>query len=235
MRPSVAKLLLIVVVLLASDPAFAINGEVTHLSGAVVARRSEGGSRILTMKSQVAEGDIVITSDSSYARIKWTDGGEVVLRPNTQLKIDAYKYEEGNPQGDNIVMSLIKGGLRSVTGLLGKRSPNGFRVATPNATIGIRGTGFGLLVCNDDCSNIPGGPPNGLHVDVSDGIIIVTNQAGSLEFRIGQFGYVQNFNSLPVQIPAAQGIRVTLPQQSLNQNIQGGSVGKSGDLECKIN
>ena len=60
----------------------------------MVARRPDGGSRILSLKSAVAEGDLVITADNSYARIKWGDGGEVVLRPNTPLKIAAYTYDE---------------------------------------------------------------------------------------------------------------------------------------------
>ena len=77
-----------------------------------------------------------------------------MLRPNTQLKIEAYSYDERQPQSDNVLISLLKGGMRSVTGLLGRRNPGNFRVATPSATIGIRGTHFGALVCNNDCQNI---------------------------------------------------------------------------------
>lgn len=219
-------------------PALAVDGEITHLSGAVIARRTDGGSRILTMKSGVGEGDLIITSDASYARIKWSDGAETVLRPSTQLKIDAYKYEEGNPSGDNVVMSLLKGGMRSVSGLLGRRNPGKYGVATPNATIGIRGTHWGMLVCNNDCAGIvaPGGgaPPNGLHVDVADGIIVVTNQAGTQDFRVGEFGYVQSFTTPPATVPASQGVRVVLPAQALNQTILGGKVGAGNNLECQI-
>ena len=123
------------------------------------------------------------------------------------------------------------------TGLLGKRSPNGFRVSTPNATIGIRGTHFGLLSCSNDCGSVvgPGGgpPPNGLHVDVADGTIVVTTKVGSVQFGIGQYGYVQSANSLPVVVPESQGVRVTLPTQSLRQNLQGGG-GPGEQLECKL-
>jgi hypothetical protein len=239
MRRTAARLLgLLCAALVAPEAALALDGEITHLSGAVIARRVDGATRILTMRSRVSEGDIIVTADSSYARIKWADGGEVVMRPGSQLKIEAYKYDESNPSGDNVVLGLLKGGLRSVTGLLGRRSPNSFNMATPTATIGIRGTHFGALVCNNDCSNITapgGGPPaNGLHVDVADGTIIVTTQVGSRDFRVGDFGYVQSISTLPVEIPAGQGTRVTLPSQALVQAIQGGSVGRGSDLECAI-
>jgi len=239
MRPSATSVaLLLLLALLAPEAALALSGQVTHLSGAVIARRPDGGSRVLSMRSEVGEGDIVITADSSYARIKWSDGGEVVLRPGTQLKIDAYKYDEAAPANDNVVMSLLKGGLRSVTGLLGRRNPGAYRVATPNATIGIRGTHFGVLFCNNDCSGItaPGGgpPPNGLHVDVADGVIVLTNAGGTQEFRVGQFGFVQTPVTPPAVVPAERGLRVVLPSQALNQTILGGSVGKGQDLECQI-
>lgn len=236
-RSAYSVVIVLAAALLAPEAALALNGQITHLSGAVIARRVDGGSRVLSIRSEVAEGDIIITADSSFARLKWADGGEIVLRPGTQLKIDAYKYDEANPQGDNIAMSLIKGGLRSVTGLLGRRSPDAYRVATPNATIGIRGTNFGLLFCNNDCSGVtsPGGgpPPNGLHVDVADGTIVVTNAQGSRNFRIGEFGYVQSPNTPPVQMPEGQGTRVTLPRQALNQSPDGRRIGRDHDLECR--
>jgi hypothetical protein len=224
--------------LLGTEPAWALVGQITHLSGAVLARRDDGASRILSIKSEVREGDLLITSDNAYARIKFSDGGEVVLRPSTQVKINAYQYEERAPEKDSLVMSLVKGGLRSVTGLLARRNPGSYRLAAPSATIGIRGTSFGALFCNDDCQGVvsPGGeaPPNGLHVDVADGTISVTTNAGTVEFKVGEFGFVQNVNVLPVPVPAERGTRVTLPPQALNQPIQGGGVGKSGELECTI-
>jgi len=239
MRRRVASLVLLLLPALAlPEAAYALSGQITHLSGAVVARRADGGSRVLSMRSEVNEGDIVITAGSSYARIKWADGGEVVIRPNTQLKIDAYKYEEGSPQSDNIVLSLLKGGMRSVTGLLGRRNPGAYRVATPNATIGIRGTHFGVLFCNSDCSGItgPGGgpPPNGLHVDVASGTIVLSNAGGSREYSVGEFGFVLNRNTPPAAIPPSEGMRVVLPSQALDRTALGGSVGAGSDLECAI-
>lgn len=217
----------------------ALSGQITNISGAVIARQPDGAQRLLSIRSEVNEGDLLVTADNSFARVKFTDGAEVVLRPGTQLKIEAYRYEEQNPGGDGFLVSLLKGGMRSVTGLLAQRNPARANYATPTATIGIRGTQFGALFCNDDCANVPspsGGPPaNGLHVDVADGRIVVTTPAGAREFSVGQFGFVASPLVVPVPVPAERGIRATLPRQALIARLgAGGGVGRAGELECVI-
>ena len=171
-------------------------------------------------------------------RVKFTDGAELVLRPGAQLKIDAYSYEEKSPESDGVALSLLKGGMRSITGLLARRHPERVNVRVPTATIGIRGTHFGALFCSDDCVDVPtpfsGPPDNGLHVDVADGRIVVTSQGGSLEFTVGQFGFVALATTAPVQVPANRGVRVPLPPQASSGVIPGRGVGRSGDLECLI-
>lgn len=217
---------------------FALTGQITQIAGAVLARGADGQSRILALDSSVREGDLLVTTENAFARVKWGDGGEIVLHANTQLKINAYNYEESAPARDNVLLSLFKGGLRAVTGLLTRRNSQAYLMRTPTSTIGIRGTHFGALYCNDDCANVPapaGGPPaNGLHLDVADGRIIVATRAGVMEFAVGQFGYVQSGDSAPVQVPESQGIRVTLPPQAVNPAIRGGTVGTGNLLECTI-
>lgn len=231
----------LVVLMLAALPqaALALTGQITNISGAVIARGSDGITRILSIRSEVVEGDVLVTADNSYARVKFSDGAEVVMRPGTQIKIDAYRFEDNNPERDGFVLSLLKGGMRSVTGLLARRNPERASYTTPTATIGIRGTHFGALVCNNDCGNVPspsGGPPaNGLHVDVADGRIVVTTPAGALEFSVGQFGYVASPLVVPVSVPASQGIRAALPPQAIVATIGGrAGVGRAGELECVI-
>jgi len=219
-------------------PAFAgPAGEITHVSGAVMAQKADGQSRILSVKSTVNEGDVVATADNSHARLKFADGTEAVLRPASQVKIDRFNFEEQKPQSDNMVLSLLKGGFRSVTGLLGRRNPANMRVATPSATIGIRGTTFGALFCNNDCAGTGAGgtpPANGLHVDVSDGMIILQNQGGSQDFSAGQFGYVPNANTPPAIVPPNPAVQFTPPSSFLAPSGQAGGIGKSGGAACTI-
>jgi hypothetical protein len=206
-------------------------GEVTHVSGAVMARKADGQSRILSVKSEVQEGDVLATAENSYARVKFADGTDAVLRPATQVKIDSFKFQEQRPQADNVVLSLLKGGMRAVTGLLGKRSPASFRVGTPSATIGIRGTTFHAEVVGAG----GGGLAPGLYVQVLDGVINLSNKGGSQNFSAGQFGFTPNFNQPPVVLPSNPGIQFT-PPPSFSAPPQGGivGVGKSGGLECTI-
>ncbi len=88
------------------------------------------------------QGDILESQDNTYARIRFLDDSEISMRPNTQFKIEQYSFDETKPANDRSVYSLIKGGLRSITGSLGKRNKERYQLNTPAATIGIRGTTY---------------------------------------------------------------------------------------------
>jgi hypothetical protein len=211
-------------------------GQITHLSGILSVKRAEAPPKMLSVKSEVQEGDLLTTESETYARIKFVDGGEVVMRPGTQLKVASYSFTETKPESDNVVLNMLKGGLRAVTGLIGKRNRDQVNFTTATATIGIRGTHFGALSCNNDCGGIPtvsGRPPeNGLHVDVAAGAIMVTNQAGRQEIGTGQFGFVKSPTTPPVVVPPQQGIQVTMPANISQNSGAGRGVGKGKESEC---
>ena len=213
-------------------------GQVTHLSGTLTAKRADGSVKLFAVKSEVQEGDTLSTEQDTYARIKFADGGEVVLRPGSQLKVAAYAFDQAKPQSDNIVLNMLKGGLRAVTGLVGKRNRDAVSFGTAMATIGIRGTHFGALICQNDCGGIPtvsGKPPeNGLHLDVADGAIVVKNAAGEQVITSGQFGFVQSASTPPVIVPPLQGIRVTMPTSISQNSSSGRGVGKAKEGECAV-
>lgn len=234
------KLMIVSLVLSLSSPVVwaATAGEITHLSGILSVKKPDGSSKILSVKSVVDEGDILATEADTYARIKFVDGGEVVLRPNTQLKVESYRYEESKPQSDNVLLNMLKGGLRAVTGLIGKRNQDKVAYQTPTATIGIRGTHHGQLHCNNDCGGVQtptGQPPaNGLHVDVATGAISITNAAGTFTFNAGQFAFVPSPNVAPVLVPTEQGIRVTMPGAVAANKSLGLGIGKGNADQCTV-
>lgn len=221
-------------------------GQVTHLSGTLISRRSDGTVKLLSVKSAVNEGETLATQAGTYARVKFADGAEVVLRPTSQMKVDAYQFAEDKPGADNVVLSLLKGGLRKVTGLIGRRSREHVKVAAPNATIGIRGTHFGMMYCQiepeseggqGNCSAIkmPGGmpPPNGLHVDVATGAITLSNEAGSQVVNAGEFAYAPpEANVAPVVVPASRGIQVTIPPAIARNETGGRTLGITRNEEA---
>jgi hypothetical protein len=214
-------------------------GLVTHLSGTLMVRQADGMTRALSVASAIHEGDVLTTQEDTYARIKFVDSAEVVMRPTSQIKINNYHYEEARPESDSVLLSLVKGGLRKVTGLIGKRNRDSVSVATVTATIGIRGTHFGALFCQDDCGRIPVPAgrllENGLHVDVADGAISLRNQGGAQVINAGQFGYVRDAVTAPVIVPPSQGIQVTMPAAIAHNNTAGRTVGTARtDDQCTI-
>lgn len=211
----------------------------THLVGTLVARQPDGSTRLLAVKSALRTDDVLSTQQATFARVRFADGTEVALRPNSQLAVKAYAYQADKPTQDSMALDLRKGGMRLVTGLLGKRNPDQVRVDTPAATIGIRGTHFGLLHCAGDCGDIATAdgrvPPDGLHADVAEGKINVRNEAGEVVLHAGEFGHVPDGNSAPQAVAPAAGFQVTLPESITRNDAAGRSVGEGrNDCNCAV-
>ncbi|HEX8963160.1 MAG TPA: FecR domain-containing protein [Rhodocyclaceae bacterium] len=233
-----AALLLILALGLAGWAQAETAGTVTHLAGILSVKRPDGSTKVLSVRSEVAQGDLLTTEADTYARIKFVDGAEIVMRPGTQIKIEKYAYVAAKPEQDNFALAMLKGGLRAVTGLLGKRNHDKVNFNTPTATIGIRGTHFGALMCQNDCGSVQttsGRPPaNGLHLDVADGAIVVRNGAGQVQLSAGQFGFVASPNTAPMTVPPQEGIRVTMPTSISQNKGSGQGIGKGKQGECAM-
>jgi len=213
------------------------NGQVAQLSGTLSVQKPDGSVRILSQKSQIQSGDTINTQRDSYAQIRFPDGAQITLKPNTSVKIEAFNFTEAEPQSDNFIFGLLKGGLRAVTGLVGKRgNSDAYKLGTATATIGIRGTTFGA----DDCSGAAGGQggcagiPPAVYVSVSDGEVVASNNAGSVSFLAGQFGQIENRDRLPRFLSSDPGLQFT-PPASFIQSITGGTALNTGkSLECVV-
>lgn len=142
---------LIVCMLLAGTPACAqivAAAEVVFAQGVVSAQRGAEPARLLGKGNQLFEGDIVTTGNRAFAVIQFTDTTRMTLRPDTAFQINRYSHGDGE---DNALLRLVRGGLRAVTGLIAKGRPDAFRIGTPTATIGVRGTDFDARLCVEDC------------------------------------------------------------------------------------
>lgn len=185
-------------------------GTVTHLSGTLSVVRPDGSARILGRQSAVNSGDVLSTQRDSYAQINFTDGSLMTLRPNTQMKIEDYRFTEDRPQTDNSLFRLIKGGMRTVTGLIGRRgNQDAYRIRTATATIGIRGSSGDTIECSEGCEGVTKTSdrlPRGLYHTTYTGSYIVTNDAGSVEVGENQFAFVQDARTLPVLLPGDPGM-----------------------------
>lgn len=148
-------LLTMVVVALPSYAAAEVSGKIGYMSGGLVAQRADGSVKVMGPKSEVSEGDLLLTSKDSYAQVVMNDGTKMTLRPNSNLKIESYKFKTDAPQADAAVFRLLKGGFRTVTGLIGKRgNKDAYQLRAAAATIGIRGTDFTSRLCaTKDCAD----------------------------------------------------------------------------------
>jgi hypothetical protein len=118
-------------------------GQVINLSGPLFAVAGDGARRVLSVGSHVEAGETLITEAKTYAQVRFIDKGVVTLRPSTQFKIESFAFDEQAPEKDTAVFGLLKGALRSVTGLVGKRgNQDAYKMNTATATIGIRGTDY---------------------------------------------------------------------------------------------
>lgn len=126
-------------------------GEVEFSRGVGFAQTPGQTPRTLGKGLALREGDRLTTSDGSSAIIRLLDGTRMTVRPNSELVISQYKFRE-NAADNSMLMQLVRGGFRAITGLISKNAPNAARVQTSTATIGIRGTDFDARICTRECA-----------------------------------------------------------------------------------
>jgi hypothetical protein len=139
-------------VVLGCSPAIAATpaGEMIYVHGIASAQRQGEAPRFITKGDAISEGDVVSTGPKGFAVIGLKDGTKMTLRPNTEFAVDKFSHGGKEEAG---FFRLLKGGVRAITGLIGKRNPEGMRLNTTTATIGIRGTSFDARLCEADCAN----------------------------------------------------------------------------------
>lgn len=134
--------------LFASLAAAADAGTLEKINGKVIITGADNVERIAVPREKLQVGETISTDAKSETMVKMADDTTLLVRPNTQFKLSEFKYDK--TQNDSSVMTLLRGTLRMVTGLIGKRRPTNVRVNTLIATIGIRGTDFEVAVIPED-------------------------------------------------------------------------------------
>jgi hypothetical protein len=124
-------------------------GEVTFVQGIATAQTPGFAARFLAKGEPVYEGEILNTGAKAFALITLKDGTKLTLRPNSSFQLERFK-QGGNDE--SAIFRILKGGVRALTGLIGKRNPQNVEVRTTTATIGIRGTSFDARLCENDCA-----------------------------------------------------------------------------------
>src|SRR5690625_4245165 len=161
-------------VLAKTDPA----ATTLFAKGAVTAESPTHGHRQLEKSAAIYEDERINTHTDGRVQLRFTDGGLVSLMPDTLFTVEEYFYDSEDEGA--LVFGLLKGGLRTVTGAVGKKQHEQYELKTPVATLGIRGTEY-IAVLN---------PPNTLRVHVGRGKVVLTNDQGELRSEEGHNGIV---------------------------------------------
>jgi hypothetical protein len=125
------------------------------------------GERALKRKSVVFADDVLKTSSKGRLQIRFTDGSRLSLKPDTEFKITEYQFEPSRPQDGKAIYKLLKGGMRTISGQIGKVDKEDYQLDAVVATIGIRGTDFTVTKLGDEVGG-----------SVNSGEINVTAKAG---------------------------------------------------------
>lgn len=209
-------------------------GRVEQLAGTLSVTGADGKIRILSRKSVIRSGDTINTERDSYAQIRFADGGRVTLKPNTTVRLDRFKFVKEEPKEDSFVYSLLRGGLRAATGLLGQRSKDAYELKTETATVGIRGTTFSADDCTSDRTSLDCARLEpAVYVGVTDGEIVVRNAQGELGLAAGQFGLIER-DKRPLFLSTDPGLHFA-PPASFIASLAGGSTLNAGRaMECVV-
>jgi hypothetical protein len=122
-------------------------GEVTLVIGEVSAMRPDGSSLPMKRGELIYAGDVLETADGGHVHVRFVDGALVSVRPSSRLVIEQYEESAGSRVA--IKFKVEKGVVRSITGKWGQANPEKFRLNTPVAAIGVRGTDFVVKVDGD--------------------------------------------------------------------------------------
>ena len=198
-------------------------GRVALLRGVGSATGADEKSRPITTGAAVYERDELTTGIKSFAVIAFNDKSRITMSAGTVFRIEEHQYKPEQPDENNAFFSFVRGGLRLVTGLIGKLNQKSFRIGTPTATIGIRGTGFDLA-CENDCVDTTARlnplrdtaisallnyflrpahaqTGSGMYARVWDGAIEFQFQGGKLLLENGKAAFLRNGFTRPVIIP----------------------------------
>lgn len=172
-------------------------GFVRDLRGDAWAVNFQGARRTLRVGDSIHVADEVVTARDAKIDISAEDDAEIVLRADTSLRFVAYRYRD---QGaSESVMELLRGGMRTITGRIGRGSPSRYRLVTRMATIGIRGTEYGVRLCKrGECLvseglSVTAAP--GLYVAVLQGEIELRTRPSKQRLATGDYYYVGSPNA----------------------------------------
>ncbi len=176
-----------------TQAAVAADGRALVTSGDVALERQQSAPVRVGVDTEFERGDVIRTAGDGRVQIRFTDGSLVSLQPGTTFRIDDYRFDANGQRG---FFFLVRGALRTITGAIGKKNHDDYRMQTPTATVGVRGTEYVAeqTACDPRCAP---GPREGLRVSVTQGRIVVATRGGALEVGEGEAAAADDADAAP--------------------------------------
>src|SRR5882672_7473052 len=193
------SVLLALMALFFTDLALAAGAVATSVTGAVQVQTGTGAPRPVRQGDEFLQGETISTGANSAVVLKFDDGQVVALTANSRMTITAYQYNPATESG-NVLLSLVTGGMRAITGLIGRRSPNQVAYRAASATIGIRGTD-GTIATNG--TDVVVTVVEGAMILRAENLVLVITANEAVLFRPGQPPVRGSIASVVGQLPPA--------------------------------
>lgn len=206
-----------------------VAGHAKFVNGQVQVTNAAGQSRALKKGDAVNESDTVTTGKGASAQIRMEDGGIIAVRPDSQLKFDSFVFTGEQDGNERSFFSLLRGGFRAITGLVGQKNKANYRITTAGSTIGVRGTDHETFVV------LPGSAlaaivPVGTYNKVNVGETVITTDKGTINILPNQMGFAAAADQMPQLQPINLNIFTAVPSPAL----QGGKTTGTGRASAVV-
>ena len=129
--------------------------------------------RLLQRDSRVEVGEVISTGPKALVQLVFPDSSMLYIKSDSAVKLEEFHYSKDEPDKDSAVTEVLKGSMRALTGIVGKRSKDKVKFKTKVSTVGIRGTA--LEIWQDG---------NAVTVDFGD--VVIENKGGPTPLKGGE-------------------------------------------------
>ena len=199
---------------IAAEIAANVAGRIIMARGDVQAITESGEIRKLKRRDSIFSHEVITTGNASRVQIRFIDNALLALKENSELNIKAYVYNEVNEKDNQVLMELVAGGFRTLTGKIGKGNKEAYKVETPVASIGIRGTLYDVQISF-----------NKIYAGVWKGGIALNTKQGSFDLGINA-----NFNFAEIS-STGDFTGLLIPPEALTPTSEGTDKDENSDFQ----
>jgi hypothetical protein len=151
-------------------------GKFLSVTGDVRVISRDGAPRAAQREAEFREGESIITGAGALAQLRMFDGALMSVRGDTEIKLERFSYAGEQDRHASFLMSVLKGGLRTITGVIGRQNRDRYRITTATVTLGVRGTDFEIVHVPQPIGSRE--VPAGTYNRVYEGMTSIQNRAG---------------------------------------------------------